>query len=180
MKSVVGAAQTGDAPTTSEWSPSLFPTKVRLILEVWQYSLHDYSVDTSHDYSAIDTKIAYASMNAGLTVSQALLTHKGRKTEILKGYQTDNHQFEHRPFGTNNTSGPVYRLYNTQQVFPRRHNMDISSALLALFERNPSVTIGFLPQRALVFSLVSTRTICWTNSRVVGDLKSHNAYVTLL
>ena len=28
---------TGDAPTTSEWSTILLPTKVRLILEVWRY-----------------------------------------------------------------------------------------------------------------------------------------------
>ena len=33
---VVGAAPTGDAPTTSEWSASSVPTKVRLILEVWR------------------------------------------------------------------------------------------------------------------------------------------------
>ena len=33
---VVGAAPTGDAPTTSEWSTILLPTKVRLKLEVWQ------------------------------------------------------------------------------------------------------------------------------------------------
>ena len=33
---VVGAAPTGDAPTTSEWS-ILLPTRVRLILEVLQY-----------------------------------------------------------------------------------------------------------------------------------------------
>ena len=32
---VVGAAPTNDAPTTSEWSTSLLPTKVWLILEVW-------------------------------------------------------------------------------------------------------------------------------------------------
>ena len=31
---VVGAAPTGDAPTTSEWSTILLPTKVWLILEV--------------------------------------------------------------------------------------------------------------------------------------------------
>ena len=31
---VVGAAPTGDAPTTSELSTSLLPTKVRLLLEV--------------------------------------------------------------------------------------------------------------------------------------------------
>ena len=30
---VVGAAPTGDAPTTSEWSTILLPTKMRLILE---------------------------------------------------------------------------------------------------------------------------------------------------
>ena len=30
---VVWAAPTGDAPTTSEWSTILLPTKVRLILE---------------------------------------------------------------------------------------------------------------------------------------------------
>ena len=32
---VVGAAPTGDAPTTSEWSTILFPMKVQLILEIW-------------------------------------------------------------------------------------------------------------------------------------------------
>ena len=31
---VVGAAPTGDAPTTSEWSKTLFPTKVWLLLQV--------------------------------------------------------------------------------------------------------------------------------------------------
>ena len=30
---VIGAAPTGDAPITSEWSTILLPTKVRLILE---------------------------------------------------------------------------------------------------------------------------------------------------
>ena len=35
---VVGAAPTGDAPTTSEWSALLLPTKVPLILEVWRWS----------------------------------------------------------------------------------------------------------------------------------------------
>ena len=34
---VVGAAPTGDAPTTSEWSKILVPTKVCLILETWRY-----------------------------------------------------------------------------------------------------------------------------------------------
>ena len=32
---VVGAAPTGDAPTTSEWSQIVFPFKERLILEIW-------------------------------------------------------------------------------------------------------------------------------------------------
>ena len=34
-KDVVGAAPTGGAPTASDWSKILMPTKVRLILEVW-------------------------------------------------------------------------------------------------------------------------------------------------
>ena len=33
---VVGPAPAGDAPTTFEWSTTLLPTKVWLILEVWQ------------------------------------------------------------------------------------------------------------------------------------------------
>ena len=33
----VGAAPTGDAPTISEWSTILLPTKVSLISEVWLY-----------------------------------------------------------------------------------------------------------------------------------------------
>ena len=33
---VVGAAPTGDAPTTSEWSTILLPANVRLILETWR------------------------------------------------------------------------------------------------------------------------------------------------
>ena len=36
---VVGAAPTGDAPTTPEWSTVLFLTKVRIILEIWWYVL---------------------------------------------------------------------------------------------------------------------------------------------
>ena len=35
---VVGAAPTGDAPTTSEWSTIVLPTKVQLILETWRYA----------------------------------------------------------------------------------------------------------------------------------------------
>ena len=33
---VVGAAPTGDAPTSCEWSTNLLPTKVHLILQVWR------------------------------------------------------------------------------------------------------------------------------------------------
>ena len=34
---IVGAAPTGDTPTTSEWSTILLPTKVLHILEFWLY-----------------------------------------------------------------------------------------------------------------------------------------------
>ena len=43
---MVGAAPTGDAPTTSEWSTILLPTKGRLILEVLRY-LSSSSSDSS-------------------------------------------------------------------------------------------------------------------------------------
>ena len=39
---VVGAPPTGDAPTTSEWTKMLLPTKVRLILEFWQDACFSY------------------------------------------------------------------------------------------------------------------------------------------
>ena len=45
-KDVVGAAPTGNVPTTSEWSTILLPTKVQLILEVWQYNLFRISMVT--------------------------------------------------------------------------------------------------------------------------------------
>ena len=35
VENVSGAAPTGDAPITSEWSTILLPTKVRLISDVW-------------------------------------------------------------------------------------------------------------------------------------------------
>ena len=38
---VVGVAPTGDAPTTSEWSTILLPTKVRLLLDTWRYGKSD-------------------------------------------------------------------------------------------------------------------------------------------
>ena len=34
-KDVVGAATTGEAPTTSEWSTISLPTKARIIFDVW-------------------------------------------------------------------------------------------------------------------------------------------------
>ena len=40
LSRVVGAAPRGDAPTTSEWSTILLPTKVRLILDTWRYMRH--------------------------------------------------------------------------------------------------------------------------------------------
>ena len=38
---VVGAAPTGDAPTTSEWSTILLPVMVGLILDIWRYLVFD-------------------------------------------------------------------------------------------------------------------------------------------
>ena len=49
---VVGAAPTGDAPTTSEWSTILLPTKVRLILETWRYSPEGRVRSTRAEYDS--------------------------------------------------------------------------------------------------------------------------------
>ena len=46
----VGAAPTGDAPTTSEWPTVLLPVKVWLILEIWLYIL----LLSRHDPHSID------------------------------------------------------------------------------------------------------------------------------
>ena len=48
---VVRAVETGNAPTTSEWSTSLLPTKVHLILEVWQYYLNQRPIYCFHGSS---------------------------------------------------------------------------------------------------------------------------------
>ena len=49
---IVGAAPTGDAPTKSEWSTILLPTKVPLILEVWLITTKEttYSPEQSRPF----------------------------------------------------------------------------------------------------------------------------------
>ena len=59
---VVGPAPTGDDPAISEWSMSLLPNKVWLILKVWQYSLsirfiYDVGSNEATTYVNIQTKI---------------------------------------------------------------------------------------------------------------------------
>ena len=54
---VVGAAPTGDAPTTSEWSTILLSTKVRLILETWRYIHHMWRRFSLARTSAIGRKL---------------------------------------------------------------------------------------------------------------------------
>ena len=46
---VAGATPTGNAPTTSEWSTILLPTKVQLILEVWQYFFRNIPVPAQEE-----------------------------------------------------------------------------------------------------------------------------------
>ena len=48
---VVGVAPTGGAPSTSEWSTTLLPTKVRLILDVWRYILFVFVLFVSYTIS---------------------------------------------------------------------------------------------------------------------------------
>ena len=64
---VVGAAPTGDAPSTSEWSTILLPTKVRLILEVWRYisgvsvplGSSNMEIDVQFHSKILDNKIQF-------------------------------------------------------------------------------------------------------------------------
>ena len=53
---VVRAAPTGDAPTTSELSTILLPTRVRLILEVWLYSFRHFWTFTECNTGAVVTE----------------------------------------------------------------------------------------------------------------------------
>ena len=48
---VVGAAPTGEAPTTTELSTMILPTKVRLILEVWRYYVDMSHINTRWNYN---------------------------------------------------------------------------------------------------------------------------------
>ena len=53
------AAPTGGAPTTSEWSTILLPSKVRLILETWRYTkrtLHDDDTYMESHFSILDLR----------------------------------------------------------------------------------------------------------------------------
>ena len=61
-----------------------------------------------------------------------------------------------------------------------RHPMETPSALLALCEGNPSVTDGFPSQRVsdagFEVSFTWTKTKGCANSRVVGDMRGHDAH----
>ena len=64
---VVGAAPTGDAPTTSEWSTILLPTRVRLILKTLRYTqiccMKKQSCESFFCISHIECKIAEAKIS---------------------------------------------------------------------------------------------------------------------
>ena len=61
-----------------------------------------------------------------------------------------------------------------------RHQMEICSALLALYAGNSSVTVEFLSQRpvtrSLMFSLICSWTNGWVNNPVAGDLRHRRAH----
>ena len=83
MKDVVGAAPTGDASTTSEWSPILLPTEVWLILEVWQYLIY-LDVMAANDPAMLGARLIEFSWIA----PQEELTHWGQVTHICVGKLT--------------------------------------------------------------------------------------------
>ena len=58
------------------------------------------------------------------------------------------------------------------------------SVLLALYEGNPTMTVGLPSQRTsdaelwCMYSLMFARTSCWTNGHVADDLRYYDAHVT--
>ena len=72
---VVGAAPTGDAPTTSEWSTILLPTKVPLILEVLQY-LYTPKNCNPHQIFSGKKKFSWAPLESVLVVFLYILQYK--------------------------------------------------------------------------------------------------------
>ena len=60
---VVGAAPTGDAPTTSEWSTILLPIQVPLILEIWPY-LHKILSRKRHQMETFYASLALCAANS--------------------------------------------------------------------------------------------------------------------
>ena len=61
-----------------------------------------------------------------------------------------------------------------------RHQMETFSALQALWEGNPPVTVGF-PHKgqwlgALMFSLICARTNDWATNQYAGDLRRHHIH----
>ena len=93
---MVGAAPTGDAPNTSEWSTILLPIKVPLILEIWRY-LNQIG-DIIAQRSCICIQLIYTSIfprgpfySHGLTLIPAWInnhTHHRVWVKLLACFQT--------------------------------------------------------------------------------------------
>ena len=66
---VVGAAPTGDAPTTSEWSTILLPTMVWLILQILRYIMRPKWLNTLWSSGIIRQQLA------GPTLVQVMACH---------------------------------------------------------------------------------------------------------
>ena len=54
---VVGAAPTGDAPTTSEWSTFLLPIMVFLTLEIWRWLLWELHI---HKHPIYEVRVKFS------------------------------------------------------------------------------------------------------------------------
>ena len=68
---VVGAAPTGDAPTTSELLTIVLPTKLRLILETWRYFENDFTTGTwimvKHNYAEFECQMRFGNISCTST-----------------------------------------------------------------------------------------------------------------
>ena len=133
---VVGAAPTGDAPTTSEWSTILLPTKVRLILEVLWHT-HIYAPITV--VTTCERHRPSGNNEQDIRKWHFVMTLLKWITVIVRKHTAI------WTFVGQNITQDWFQMYTW-----RGHGIQSVSALMALGEGNPPLT-GTVTQ-ALIFS----------------------------
>ena len=113
---------TGDAPTTSEWSTILLPTKVWLILEVWRYLLMPWILGISgmaRTLTAILLTLSVIQVGAGNPYMWIVITFT---TAISNHNIKCKHKFEHFFKMNQNIKKDISWHFSYQQPFKTQSN----------------------------------------------------------